>query len=424
MANEIWTIKRCLEWTKEYLAERGEEHPRLSAEWLLCAATGLARIDLYMRMDETLDAAQLETMHAAVVRRAKGEPLQYITGSTQFRMIDVACAPGVLIPRPETEMLVEEVLNYLDTEVLSPEAAARQRVELPWNDEVEQARKAEAALADERATAERRAANLTAADEAALGSDVLGSRAYAEELADREAEEAAAQAAEAEAADTEAAEAPEPELDEYGIAIESTDQQATPAQETAEANEPAPAEPRIARVLEVGCGTGCISLSLAWERRGHVTCTATDIEPRAIDLATKNRDALGLTADEVAFSLTNLVSSIPREEWGTFDVLVSNPPYIPTDVMRSLPHEVKDFEPDLALEGGADGLDIFRRLLNAAPYMLRAGGLFACELYEGALDAAAELCRQAGLSDVHIVRDLTDRPRIVRAIVTEPKQRQ
>ena len=418
MANEIWTIKRCLEWTKEYLAERGEEHPRLSAEWLLCAATGLARIDLYMRMDETLNAAQLETMHAAVVRRAKGEPLQYITGSTQFRMIDVACAPGVLIPRPETEMLVEEVLNYLDTEVLSPEAAARQRVALPWNDEVEQARKAEAALADERATAERRAANLTAADEAALGSDVLGSRAYAEELADREAEEAAAQAAEAEAA-----EAAEPELDEYGIAIEGNDQQTTLVQDAAEANVPAPAEPRIARVLEVGCGTGCISLSLARERRGHVACTATDIEPRAIDLATKNRDALGLTADEVAFSLTNLVSSIPHDEWGTFDVLVSNPPYIPTDVMRSLPHEVKDFEPDLALEGGADGLDIFRRLLNAAPYMLRAGGLFACELYEGALDAAAELCRQAGLSDVRIVRDLADRPRIVRAVVTEPKQR-
>lgn len=418
MANEIWTIKRCLEWTKEYLAERGEEHPRLSAEWLLCAATGLARIDLYMRMDETLNAAQLETMHAAVVRRAKGEPLQYITGSTQFRMIDVACAPGVLIPRPETEMLVEEVLNYLDAEVLSPEAAARQRVELPWNDEVEEARKAEAALADERATAERRAANLTAADEAALGSDVLGSRAYAEELADREAEEAAVRAAEAEAVET-----PEPELDEYGIAIEDNDQQTTPAQNAAEANVSAPAEPRTARVLEVGCGTGCISLSLAWERRGHVTCTATDIEPRAIELAAKNRDALGLTSDEVAFGLTNLVSSIPREEWGTFDVLVSNPPYIPTDVMRSLPHEVKDFEPDLALEGGADGLDIFRRLLNAAPYMLRAGGLFACELYEGALDAAAELCRQAGLSDVRIVRDLTDRPRIVRAVVTEPKQR-
>lgn len=287
MANEIWTIKRCLEWTKEYLAERGEEHPRLSAEWLLCAATGLARIDLYMRMDETLDAAQLETMHAAVVRRAKGEPLQYITGSTQFRMIDVACAPGVLIPRPETEMLVEEVLNYLDAEVLSPEAATRQRAELPWNDEVEQARKAEAALADERATAERRAANLTAADEAALGGDVLGSRAYAEELADREAEQAAAQAAE-----VDAEEAGEPELDEYGIAIEGNADQEEALGQYADA--PAPVEPRIARVLEVGCGTGCISLSLAWERRGHVTCTATDIEPRAIDLATKTATRSGL----------------------------------------------------------------------------------------------------------------------------------
>lgn len=367
-----------------------------------------------MRMDETLNAAQLETMHAAVVRRAKGEPLQYITGSTQFRMIDVACAPGVLIPRPETEMLVEEVLNYLDAEVLSPEAAARQRVELPWNDEVEEARKSEAALADERATVERRAANLTAADEAALGSDVLGSRAYAEELADREAEEAAAQAAEADAA-----EAAEPELDEYGIAIVGAGQETASAQDAAA---PAPTEPCTARVLEVGCGTAAFRSPLPGAPRPRYLHRHRYRAARHRS-GHQNRDALGLTADEVAFSLTNLVSSIPREEWGTFDVLVSNPPYIPTDVMRSLPHEVKDFEPDLALEGGADGLDIFRRLLNAAPYMLRAGGLFACELYEGALDAAAELCRQAGLSDVRIVHDLTDRPRIVRAIVTEPKQR-
>ncbi len=122
-------------------------------------------------------------------------------------------------------------------------------MELPWNDEVEQARKAEAALADERAAAERRAANLTAADEAALGSDVLGSRAYAEELADREAEEAAAQAAEAEAAEAEAMETPEPELDEYGIAIEDNDQQATPAQDAAEARlpQPSPALPAFSR---------------------------------------------------------------------------------------------------------------------------------------------------------------------------------
>lgn len=313
-------------------------------------------------------------------------------------------------------MLVEEVLNYLDAEVLSPEAAARQRVELPWNDEVEQARKAEAALADERATAERRAANLTAADEAALGSDVLGSRAYAEELADREAEEAAAQAAEAETA-----EAAEPELDEYGIAIEGADQETASAQDAAA---PAPAEPRTARVLEVGCGTGCISLSLAWERRGHVTCTATDIEPRAIDLATKNRDALGLTADEVAFSLTNLVSSIPHDEWGTFDVLVSNPPYIPTDVMRSLPHEVGRLRARFSARGRC-------RWPGHFPPPAQCGTLYAAcrrTLCLRALRGCPRRRRRTlppgGRSDVRVVRDLTDRPRIVRAIVTEPKQRQ
>ncbi len=407
MADETWTIKRCLEWTKNYLAEHGEEHPRVSAEWLLCSALGLERIDLYMRMNDPLDAAALETMHASVVRRAKGEPLQYITGSTQFRMIEVACVPGVLIPRPETELLVEEVLKYLDAEVLGEHAPKRQRVELPWNAEVEEQRRADLALAEERATAARRAQNLTAADEAALGADVLGSRAYAEELADREAAQAGAGA--------EADEEPS-ELD--GSTVDEADAAPEAVEETGAAT---PEEPACARVLEVGCGTGCISLSLAWERRDRVKCLATDIEPRAVELATKNRDSLGLTKNDAAFILTNLVSAVPRRLWGTFDVLVSNPPYIPTDVMRSLPHEVKDFEPSLALEAGDDGLDVFRRLLKAAPFMLRAGGLFACELYEGALDAAAALCREAGLDNVRIVHDLAERPRMVLATAEHPK---
>lgn len=180
-----------------------------------------------------------------------------------------------------------------------------------------------------------------------------------------------------------------------------------------------PAEPAVARVLEVGCGTGCISLSIAKERAGRVFCYATDIEPRAIELATKNRESLGLTENEVHLSLTNLVSSVPREDWGTFDVLVSNPPYIPSAVMEELPSEVSNFEPSLALDGGDDGLDVFRRLLNAAPHMLRPGGLLACELFEEACEPAADLCRAAGLVDVRVINDLTNRPRIVAAIIPE-----
>ena len=216
-------------------------------------------------------------------------------------------------------------------------------------------------------------------------------------------------------------------------------------------------------ILDMCTGSGCIAVSLK-KLGGYACVEGADISEEALKVAKRNSEEIlensdvnndavssrteqiqnctNLTNNQnkqdnsedrmvsevrtmpqtgVTFRRSDMFSAFPETE--RFNVIVSNPPYIPTDVMRSLPHEVKDFEPDLALEGGAVGLDIFRRLLIAAPYMLRAGGLFACELYEGALDAAAELCRQAGLSDVRIVHDLTDRPRIVRAIVTEPKQR-
>lgn len=352
MTNEMWTIKRCLDWTRDYLGNKGDERPRLSAEWLLSSVTGMSRTELYMSFDKPMDPLELDAMHAAVVRRAKGEPLQYIAGETSFRMIDVACEPGVLIPRPETELLVEEVLAFLDREVLDS-ASSRARAELPWNSEVQAAREAELEAAAKREEADGGAA---VEEESEIGSEAVGPSE------------------------------PEPE--------------------------------RMARVLEVGCGTGCISLSLAYERPERVTCVATDIEPRAVDLAIRNRDALGMDADTIDIRLGNLVSPLDREtEWGTFDVLVSNPPYIPSDVMATLPHEVVDYEPALALDGGGDGLDIFRRLVKAAPHMLRPGGLLACELYEGHLDAAAELCRAAGMCDVTVKCDLTNRPRMVLARV-------
>lgn len=351
MTDEMWTIKRCLDWTNDYLSRKGIERPRVSAEWLLTSVTGMSRIQLYTEFDRPLDSAELARMHDAVVRRAKGEPLQYITGETAFRTIDVACEPGVLIPRPETEVLVEEVLSYLDAEVLGPrpvDAATHPRAVLPWNEMVEEQRREEQAAAGE-------------------DRDMRDARNN-DELSDEEVAE--------------------------------------------EASVPASDAMSCARVLEVGCGTGVISLSLASERPGRVRCVATDIEPRAVDLTKRNRQALGLTESDVDVREGNLVSPLDRAtEWGTFDVLVSNPPYIPTDVMRELPREVSAYEPELALAGGTDGLDIYRRLLRAAPHMLRADGLFACELHEDALGKAADLARRAGFEDVEIVQDLAGRPR-------------
>ena len=106
MANEVWTIGRCLDWTRDYLGKKGDEHARYTAELLLTSVTGMKRIDLYMGLDKPMSPVELDRMHQAVVRRAKGEPVQYITGTTGFRTLEIKCAPGVLIPRPETEVLV------------------------------------------------------------------------------------------------------------------------------------------------------------------------------------------------------------------------------------------------------------------------------------------------------------------------------
>lgn len=292
-----WTIKRVLDWTCGYLERRGDEHPRLSAEWLLAAVTGLSRVELYVNFDRPLDASELAEMHAAIERRAAGEPLQYVTGEMPFRHIVLRCERGVLIPRPETEVLVDAALEGVDR-------------------------------------AKGRGAGA-----------------------------------------------------EGGV-----------------------------RVLEVGTGTGCVALSLASERPGTLV-TATDLSPRAVALARRNREALCLE-EAVDIVECDLASGVSDELMGTFSVLVSNPPYIPTRVLaEEVPAEVRDFEPELALDGGEDGLDVFRRLLELAPMALEPGGTLTVELFEGALGTAAELTRtQGGWASVEVREDLTHRPRVLVAV--------
>lgn len=384
---DIWTVKRCMDWTIGFLERNGEERPRLAAEWLLCAAMDMKRIDLYLNLDRPMSEEERAYVRSGLQRRRKGEPLQYIIGETSFRTLELFCEPGVLIPRPETELLVEVVLSYLDHEVLGGPAtlaARRTRTELPWNAEVERAREAE------RAAQRERAAN---------GADTAGEAADLEDVA----AEAALESAPAEAA-----------LGVEAVGVQR-DADALGAASTPDATGEAAAvpTPRRARVLEVGCGTGCISLSLASERAGLVTCVATDIEPRAVALAQRNRTRAQVDAAAVDIREGDLVAPVRPEEYGTFDVLVSNPPYVPSSVVDTLTREVRAFEPRLALDGGTDGLDIFRRLLDEVPRMLRPGGLFACELFETATEPAAEFCRAAGLVEVRVVPDLATRPRFV-----------
>ena len=285
----MWTVRSTLGWMRGYLERHGDEHPRLSAEWLMCAATGFSRIEVYMNYDRPLDAGELSILREGVKRRGAGEPLQYVTGEMPFRHIVLKCGPGVLIPRPETEILVDCVLEYIDKQ-----------------------------------------------------------------------------------------DGPQ-------------------------------------HVLEIGTGTGCISLSIAGERPG-TTVVATDISPDAIALATRNREALGCE-DVVEIVHTDIAEGVEGADKAAFDVLVSNPPYIPSAIVDTLPREVGGFEPRLALDGGQDGLDVFHRIVQTATVALREGGLMAFELHEDCLQLAAQDQQvNEHFQDIRIVKDLTGRDRILLAI--------
>lgn len=107
---ESWTVLKVLRWTAGYLGERGVEGARLDAELLLCDLLKLDRVGLYLNYDRPLDGPELAAYRERVGRRARREPLQYILGRTEFWSLSFEVSPAVLIPRPDTEVLVEEAL--------------------------------------------------------------------------------------------------------------------------------------------------------------------------------------------------------------------------------------------------------------------------------------------------------------------------
>ena len=112
---ESWTILRMILWSAEYLKNKGVETGRLDAEWLLAAALGVDRLQLYLKYDRPLSSEEREAFKPLLRRRAGREPLQYIIGRTGFRELELKTDPRVLIPRPETEVLVQEVLDWAST---------------------------------------------------------------------------------------------------------------------------------------------------------------------------------------------------------------------------------------------------------------------------------------------------------------------
>ncbi len=162
------------------------------------------------------------------------------------------------------------------------------------------------------------------------------------------------------------------------------------------------------KVLDLGVGSGAILLAILAERPG-ATGLGIDISEEALAVARDNAASLGL-AGRLALMRSDWTALLGE---ATFDLVVSNPPYIATEVIETLEPEVRDHEPRLALEGGVDGLDHYRILAPEILRVLKPGGQFAVEIGYDQKDAVEALFRDAGAQGVHTMRDLSDHDRVV-----------
>jgi release factor glutamine methyltransferase len=311
-----------LQWTTSRFDERGLATPRLDAEILVGHALGVPRVQLYVQFDRPLTPEELASIRELVKRRQSGQSVAYVIGKKEFWGLDFAVDARVLVPRPDTETLVDEALDRIG-----------------------------------RAPRVRRVSKL----------------------------------ADAEAAPEDSAVPDEPPV----AATEATG-----------AMTPGKLAPRIA---DVGTGSGAIIVALAKERADAVAF-ASDVSPEALAVARANAERHGLA---VTFLEGDLEA--PLLAHAPFDLVTANLPYVAAGDLAALAPEVRA-EPRLALDGGADGLDLVRRLVAAAPRLLAAGGALVLEIGAGQARATADLCVAAGLTDVRVRRDLGQIERVVSAV--------
>lgn len=281
-----WTVRDVVVWMTDDLRKRGVEGARLDAELIVGQALGIDRVKVIVGGERPLEPTELETIKSLFRRRRTSEPVAYLRGVREFYGRPFRVDRRVLVPRPDTETLVEVALERL------------------------------------------------------RGRD-LG-----------------------------------------------------------------------ARVLDLCTGSGCVAVTLKLERP-TMTLDAVDLSPGALTVARDNAHRLGAIWN-VRFALGDLFAPL-GEASPSYDLITANPPYIATDEIKTLQADIKDHEPRMALDGGADGLDFVRRIVAEAPRWLRPGGALAMEIGAGQSDEVAALF-EAQLRDVRRTRDYGGHERVVSGI--------
>jgi release factor glutamine methyltransferase len=294
------TVLEAIQRSSEFLTRKEVESPRLQAELLLGQVLGIPRMKLYLNFDRVLQPAEADAYRGLVQRRGQREPLQHILGTVNFHGLELAVSREVLIPRPETELLVEQAVAWIRTRAKG------------------------------------------AAGEIGEGTPCV--------------------------------------LKEAG-----------------------PLE-----VLDFGTGSGCIAIAIA-AACPAVKVRALDVSNAALEVARHNAARHRLT-ERIEFCEGAGFSALPANS--QFDLVVSNPPYIATGEIETLQPEVRDHDPRVALDGGADGLDFYRTLAAEAAPRIRAGGRMMLEFGDGQ-SAALRALFEPGWHVEQIIPDYSGRDRIL-----------
>ncbi|HTD42668.1 MAG TPA: peptide chain release factor N(5)-glutamine methyltransferase [Bryobacteraceae bacterium] len=269
-------VRTALQQGQTLLEEARSSAPRLTAEVLLMHAIGCERSWLYAHSGDELREVSWIRYGRYLHERLQGKPTQYITGHQEFYGREFRVTPDVLIPRPETEHLIEAALAHANA---------------------------------------------------------------------------------------------------------------------------------ATRIIDVGTGSGAIAITLALETKARVF--AADISIAALRVASENARALSAKLDFVACDLSGAFTP------GAFDMVVSNPPYVPALDQSTIQREVRDYEPPVALYGGDDGLDVYRRLVPEARRLLKPGGWLMMELGYAVVDPVRAML--ADWREVEVANDLAGLPRVVMA---------
>ncbi|MBW1850182.1 MAG: peptide chain release factor N(5)-glutamine methyltransferase [Deltaproteobacteria bacterium] len=289
MGSKSWTIGELLKVTSDYLKKKQIESPRLTSEVLLSHQLNISRIAIYLNLDQPLNESEISGYRELIRRRLLREPVQYITGVQEFWSLDFKVDPKVLIPRPESEILIEQAIALIET-TTAPEDHTH-------------------------------------------------------------------------------------------------------------------------KILDMGTGCGALAIALAKEiQKSQIW--ATDLSQGAVDIARHNAEKHGVL-DKIEFSQGNLWQPL-MDKGVTFDLIVSNPPYVNAEEYNNLPPEVRDHEPKLALDGGEGGIYYIQKIIEGSPDFLDPGGWLLLEMSPDQTFKALEILEATdAFENMSQIKDYSHRYRAV-----------